>query len=152
MRIENKLESLGLHLPPLSRAIASYIPARKVGNIVYTSGQLPSVSGKLMCIGKVGKDVDTKEAGEAAKVACLNALSAIKGVCENLENIKQIVKLNVFVASDPDFYEQHLVANKASDLLVELFGKDGNHARAAVGVRSLPLNAPVEIELIVELN
>lgn len=151
MKIESKLESLGLKLPPLPRAIASYIPAKKVGNLVYTSGQLPSVNGQLISVGKLGKDVSIEDAGKAAKVACLNALSAIKGVCESLDNIKQIAKLNIFVASDSDFHEQHLVGNKASDLLVDLFGEVGHHARAAVGVSSLPLNASVELELIVEL-
>jgi len=151
MSIENKLGSLGLSLPPVPKAIASYIPANLSGKLVFTSGQLPSEEGKVVFTGKVGIDSTKESAGDAAKRACLNALAAIKGVVGDLDSIHRIVKLGVYVASSPDFYEQHIVANSASDLLLEIFGERGRHARFAIGVSSLPLNAVVELELTVEL-
>lgn len=151
MSIETRLQELGITIPTAPKAIASYIPANRSGNLVFTSGQLPLIDGKLFLAGKVGKDISIEKAGEAARISCLNALAAIKGVIGDLKQIQKIVKLGVFVASDENFYEQHLVANFASELLVSLFGEAGRHARFAVGTSSLPLNAVVEIEMIAEV-
>lgn len=152
MSIEEKLRTLGLELPPVPKAIASYIPANGSGALLFTSGQLPTKEGKLLYIGKIGLDVTLEQAREAMKQACLNALAAIKGYTGDLEKIVKIVKLGAYVSSDNVFYEQHLVANAASDLLMELFGERGKHARFAIGVNALPLNACVELELTVEIK
>ncbi len=152
MNRENQLEKLGLSLPPVPKALASYIPAKRSGNLVFTSGQLPIKSGEIVQKGKVGKEVSLEQAGEAAKIACLNALAAVVSVTGGLDSITQIVKMGVYVASDSDFSEQHKVANYASELLMDIFGDIGKHARFAIGTSSLPLDACVELELVVEVR
>ncbi|MBK6607611.1 MAG: RidA family protein [Leptospiraceae bacterium] len=152
MSIEEKLKSLGLELPPIPKAIASYIPANGAGNLVFTSGQLPMKEGKLLYTGRTGAEVSLEQAKEAMKQSCLNALAAIKGYIGDLDKIGRVVKIGAFVSSDNAFFEQHLVANAASDLLMELFGEAGKHARFAIGVNALPLNACVELELTVEVK
>ncbi len=150
-KIESKLQELGYPLPPIPKPVASYIPAIKSGNLVYTSGQLPMKEGKLVAEGLVDRDVPHDVATEAARICALNALAAIKGVIEDLDNIKRVVKVGVFVAAPSDFKSHPQVANGASNFLKEVFGDKGQHARFAVGCPSLPLNAPVEVELIVEI-
>jgi enamine deaminase RidA (YjgF/YER057c/UK114 family) len=152
MSFEEKIKSLNLILPSAPSAIAAYIPAKKNGNIIYTSGQLPLKEGKLIYTGKVGKDLDVQQAKEAMQQSCLNALAAIKALTGSLDSIQSIVKLTAFVASHENFTEQHLVANAASELLFSIFGEIGRHARSAVGLTVLPLNAPVELEMIIEVK
>lgn len=147
----NRLAELGLTLPAVAPPLASYLPAVQTGSLVYTAGQLPLVSGALTVTGKVGVEVSPEAATEAARVAALNALAAVVSVTGDLEAIVRIVKVVVFVASGPDFTGQPQVANGVSELLGEVFGDQGRHARSAVGVTVLPLNSPVEIELIVEV-
>jgi enamine deaminase RidA (YjgF/YER057c/UK114 family) len=150
MSIETNLKRLGLVLPPAPSAIAAYLPVKKLGNMIFTSGQIPLKEGKVVNQGKVGKELSIEKAGEALEICCLNALSAIQTLIE-LTEIKNISKISVFVASDAEFYEQHLVANYASNLLIGIFDEKGKHTRSALGVSSLPLNACVELELIVEI-
>lgn len=149
MSILEKIKSLGLELPPTPKAIAAYIPATRAGNLVFTSGQLPLKDGKLLLTGTLGAGLQVEDLKAATEQAALNGLAAISGVIGDLEKIQSIVKIGVFVASAPDFTEQHLVANHASNLLLEIFGEKGKHARFAVGNSSLPLGAPVEVELTV---
>lgn len=151
--IEEKIkEIIGYELPQTAKPLAAYIPAQKVENLVFTSGQLPLKDGKLFATGKVGSEVDEESAYESAKICALNCLSAIKGVINDLNKIEQIIKLVVFVNSENGFTGQPKVANGASEFLVNLFGEKGKHARSAVGVSELPLNAPVEIEMIVKIS
>ena len=145
-----RLAALGLELPPVAAPVAAYAPATASGNLVMTSGQLPTVAGHLVAIGKVGGDVTPEQATDAARIAALNALAAAASVAGGLDNIARIVKATVFVASTPDFTGQPQVANGASQLFVDVFGDAGQHVRSAVGVPVLPLDAPVEIELTVE--
>lgn len=149
--IEEKLKSLGLVLPEAPKPVAVYIPAIQSGNLVFTSGQLPMVKGELTVKGVVGRDIAKEAAAEGAQVCALNALAAIKGVIGDLDKIKRIVKIVVFVASTPNFTAQPSVANGASQLIEKVFGDNGRHARSAVGAPSLPLNAAVEVEMIVEV-
>ena len=146
-----KLEELGLELPPVAAPVAAYVPAVRSGNTVYTSGQLPFVDGKLPVTGLVGADVTEEQAYDAARTAALNAIAAIDDVA-GIDNIERIVKVNGFVASTADFSGQPGVINGASELLGEIFGEPGVHARAAVGVAALPLNAPVEVEIVAQIN
>ena len=132
-------------------AIAAYIPAKRVGNTILTSGQLPIKEGKIILTGKLGKDVSIAATKDAAELACLNALAATKALSGELDSIKQVVRVVVFVNSAADFYEQHLVANHASEFLAEIFGDKGKHCRSAVGVYALPLNSCLELELTVEV-
>ncbi len=150
---EKKLEELGIMLPPAPEPVASYVPSVVTGNLIYVSGQIPIVEKKLVCEGIVGKDVTLEKAREAARLCVINALSVIKKELGSLSKIKKIVRLSGYVASTPDFIQQPAVINGASDLLVEVFGDTvGKHSRIAVGVASLPLNAPVEIDLIAEVG
>lgn len=151
-QIESKLAELGLALPPVPKPVAAYIPASRGGNIVFTSGQLPTRDGNLVCQGLVTRDVSPETAADAAQVCALNALAAIKGVIGDLDKIVKVVKLGVFVASPADFTAHPKIANGASDLILKLFGESGRHARTTIGVPSLPLNAPVEVEMIVEVR
>ncbi len=151
-QVETVLAELGETLPETPKPVAAYIPAVRTGDLVYTSGQLPTRGGSLVGMGLLGKHLPTDEGRMAARVACLNALAAIKSVIGELDHVEQVVKLTVYVASDPSFTEQPLVANGASELLQQAFGDRGRHARAAVGCASLPLNAPVEVELIVRVS
>lgn len=145
-----RLEELGVELPSVAVPLASYIPATRVGNQVWTSGQLPVVGGELPASGKVGAEVSLEKAQELARVAVLNALAAIDGLV-GLDHVTRVVKVVGFVASDPSFTEQAAVINGASDFLGEVFGDTGIHARSAVGVAVLPKDSPVEIEVIVEI-
>lgn len=145
-----RLAELGVELPSVAVPLASYIPATRVGNQVWTSGQLPVVGGELPASGKVGAEVSLEKAQELARVAVLNALAAIDGLV-GLDHVTRVVKVVGFVASDPSFTEQAAVINGASDFLGEVFGDAGIHARSAVGVAVLPKDSPVEIEVIVEI-
>jgi enamine deaminase RidA (YjgF/YER057c/UK114 family) len=150
--VEEKIISLGFMLPLLPAAAGLYSPAMRSGNHVYTSGQLPFVDGKLIEPGGKGKvnEERKEEVFHASRVALLNAFAAIKSVTGTLDSIERIVKLTLYVASEHNFCSQHLVANGASSLLHEIFGEQGSHARSAVGVAELPLNASLELELIVQ--
>jgi enamine deaminase RidA (YjgF/YER057c/UK114 family) len=149
---QDRLAALGLTLPEVVPPLAAYVPALRVGSLVYTSGQLPVAGGQLQATGKVGAEVGATEARALAQTSALNALAAAASVAGGLDAIKRIVKMTGFVASAPDFTAQPQVVNGASELLLEVFGEAGKHARSAVGVASLPLDAPVEIELIVEVG
>lgn len=149
--IESRLEALGVVLPAAAAPAANYVPYATTGNLLFTAGQLPFKEGKLVATGLLGRDLDVAAGKEAAKYCAVNVLAQAKAALGDLEKVKQIVKITVFVASTTDFVEQHLVANGASDLLVAALGDKGKHARAAVGMASLPLNAPVEVEAILEI-
>jgi enamine deaminase RidA (YjgF/YER057c/UK114 family) len=145
-----RLAELGIELPPITAPLAAYVPARRTGQLVYTSGQLPMVAGVLPQTGKVGASVTAEDAAALARIAVLNGLAAIDALV-GLDAVTSVVKVVGYVASAPDFTGQPAVVNGASTLLGEVFGDDGAHARSAVGVAALPLDAPVEIELIVEI-
>jgi enamine deaminase RidA (YjgF/YER057c/UK114 family) len=148
---EEKLAELGLVVPEVPKPVAAYIPAVRSGSHVFTSGQLPMRDGQLMYAGKVGGEVTTEEAVECARQCALNAIAAVRAEVGDLSSVKRIVKVVAFVASTPDFTGQPGVANGASELFGEVFGDAGQHARSAVGVPVLPLDAPVEVELLVEV-
>ncbi len=148
---EARLAEMGLTVPEVVPPLAAYQPAARSGNLVFTAGQLPAVNGVMLATGKLGGDV-SEEAGYACARQCaLNALAAIKAEIGDLALIKRVVKVVVFVASTPDFTGQPKIANGASEFLGEVFGEAGKHARSAVGVSALPLDVPVEVELIVEI-
>ena len=151
MSAEERLAELGLSVPDVAKPVAAYIPAVRSGAHVYTSGQLPMRSGELITTGKVGGEVTADEAVECARQCALNALAAIR-VEVPLDEVHRVVKVVVFVASTPDFTGQPGVANGVSELVGHVFGDAGRHARSAVGVPVLPLNAPVEVEMIVEVS
>jgi len=151
MIIENRIKELGFQLPSESKAIASYVPAKRAGNLVFTSGQLPIRDGELISKGIISGDSEIELAYECAQICVLNALTAIRGLIGDLDEIKQVVKVVGFVASSSNFFNQPKVVNGASELLIQIFGEKGKHSRSAVGVAALPLNATVEIELIVEI-
>lgn len=151
MTPSEKLTQLGLTLPPAPRAIGSYIPGIRAGRLIFVSGQLPFVNGQLTATGKVATEVDLEAARAAARQAGLNALAIAADVAGGIDRIGRIVRLAVFVNSAPGFCDQPKVANGASDLMVEIFGEHGRHARAAVGAAELPMNAAVEVELMAEL-
>jgi enamine deaminase RidA (YjgF/YER057c/UK114 family) len=148
---EEKLAELGLTVPEVAKPVAAYVPAVRSGQHVYTSGQLPMRSGELMTTGKVGGEVSPEEAVACAQQCALNAIAAVKAEIGDLALIKRIVKVVCFVASTPDFTGQPQVANGASHLFGEVFGDAGVHARSAVGVPVLPLDSPVEVEIVVEV-
>ncbi|MFI9559667.1 RidA family protein [Nonomuraea endophytica] len=152
MTPEERIAELGLTLPEVVPPLAAYIPAVRTGNLVYTSGQVPMVEGKLVGSGRVGADLTAEEAAGHARICALNAIAALKSQVGDLAQIVRIVKVVVFVASAPDFTGQPGVGNGASDLLRDVFGDAGVHARSAVGVASLPLGASVEVELIAEVS
>jgi len=147
---DERLTALGLTLPQVVAPLAAYVPAVRSGTLIYTAGQLPMADGQLLSAGKVGAEVGAAEAAALARTCALNALAAAASVAGGLSSIKRIVKLTGYVASAPDFTGQPQVVNGASELLLEIFGDAGRHARSAVGTAVLPLNAPVEVELIVE--
>ncbi|MEU5029100.1 RidA family protein [Streptomyces milbemycinicus] len=149
--VEDKLAELGLTLPEVAAPLASYVPSLRSGAYVYTSGQLPMVNGKLGVTGKVGAEVTPEEAKELARICALNALAAVKSAIDDLDKVVRVVKVVGFVASAPDFTGQPGVVNGASELLGEVLGEAGVHARSAVGVAVLPLDAPVEVEIQVEV-
>lgn len=150
--VESTLLRLGFSLPEVATPIAAYVPAVRTGNLVFTSGQLPTIEGTLMATGKVGKDVSVEDAKAAAERAALNGLAAIKQVIGDLDKVVRVVKVVGFVAVDPSFTNHAAVVNGASELLGECFGEAAKHARSSVGMASLPLDAPVEIEIIVEVR
>jgi enamine deaminase RidA (YjgF/YER057c/UK114 family) len=147
-----RLAALGLTLPPVTPPVAAYVPAVRAGGFVYVSGQVPVVDGKLAGTGKVGGEVSASDAAGMARTCALNALAAAASVVGGLDGIRRIVKVTGFVASAPGFTGQPQVVNGASELFIEVFGEDGKHARSAVGVAELPLNVPVEVELIAEVR
>ena len=152
MSIKEKLSALGLTLPTAAAPVAAYVPAVKSGNLIFTAGQLPVVDGKLVKEGKVGREVTTEDAKELAQICALNALAAISLVAD-LDQVERVVRVGGFVNCAPGFTAIPGVVNGASELLIKVFGDvNGKHARTAVGVAELPLNAPVEIELIVQLK
>ncbi len=150
--IEEKIKELGFEVPEAPKPLAAYVPALRVNDFVFTAGQLPSVKGELKFKGKVGKDITEEEGRKAAEICALNCLGAIKGVIGDLDKIEQVVKLTAFVNSADGFTTQPKVANGASELISKIFGENGKHARSAVGVNELPINASVEIEMIVKLK
>lgn len=149
---DERLAELGLTLPSVAAPVAAYVPAVRTGDHVYTSGQLPMVEGTLAATGKVGADVDAEQAKQLARTCALNALAAVKAEIGDLGKVRRVVKVVGFVASAPGFTGQPGVVNGASELLGEVFGDAGKHARSAVGVAVLPLDAPVEVELVVEVE
>jgi len=152
VNIKEKLSSLGLTLPTAAAPVAAYVPAVKTGNLVFTAGQLPVVDGKLVLTGKVGSDVTAEDAKKMAEICALNALAAISLVAD-IDQIEKIVRVGGFVNGAPGFVAIPAVINGASELLIKLFGDaNGKHARTAVGVAELPLNAPVEVEMVVQLK
>lgn len=151
-KIESRLAELGSPLPELAKPVAAYVPAVVSGNLVFTSGQLPFVAGALPATGKLGDSVSPEDAKAYARQCALNALAAVKSVIGDLDRVTRVVKLVGFVASTPDFTGQPGVINGASEFLGEVFGDAGAHARSAVGVPVLPLDSPVELELIVEFE
>ena len=146
-----RLAELGLTLPPVAVPLAAYVPAVRVGDLVHTSGQLPTRDGRLLATGKVGAEVSPDDAAGYARVAALNGLAAVAEQAGGLDNVLRVVKVVVFVASATDFTAQAQVANGASELLGEILGEAGRHARSAVGMAVLPLDAPVEVELIAQV-
>ncbi|BAX94779.1 RidA family protein [Mycobacterium shigaense] len=151
MTASERLAQLGVQLPDVVPPLASYLPAQRTGNLVYTAGQLPMQSGKLAGTGKVGAEVSPEDGKALARLCALNALAAVHSLV-GIDSVTQVVKVVGFVASAPGFTGQPGVINGASDLLAEVFGDAGSHARSAVGVAELPLDAPVEVELIVEIG
>jgi len=152
MSVEERLEQMGLRLPEVPKPVAAYIPAKRVGDLLFVSGQIPLREGEIVYRGKVGKERTQEEGYEAAKLCALGALAVIKALAGSLDNIEEVVQVRGFVNCTPDFADHPEVINGASELLVELFGERGRHARAAVGVSSLPRDATVEVELIVRLR
>ena len=148
--VADRLAELGLELPPLTKPVAAYVPAVVTGNLVFTAGQLPFVSGTLAATGKFGDTLGADDGQALARTCVLNALAAAESVIGSLDRVTRVVKVVAFVASTPDFTGQPGVANGASELLGQIFGDAGQHARSAVGVPVLPLDAPVEVELILE--
>jgi enamine deaminase RidA (YjgF/YER057c/UK114 family) len=148
---EAKLAALSLVLPTMAAPVGSYVPAVRSGSLVWTSGQLPLVDGALTATGKVGAEVPAEAAKDLAGICALNALAAVKAQIGDLALVRRVVKVVGFVASSPDFTGQPGVVNGASELLGAVFGEAGRHARSAVGVAALPMDAPVEVELVVEV-
>ncbi len=152
MTIDSKLKDLGITLPEPPRPVATYDPAARSGNLLFISGQLPLVDGRLQKVGKLGSQFTLEEGQEAARRATLNALSVAKQHLGSLDKVSRVVRLGVHVASASGFTDQSRVANGASELLISVFGDSGRHARLALGATELPLGAPVEIELILEVE
>ncbi|MBL6593078.1 MAG: RidA family protein [Candidatus Aquiluna sp.] len=152
MSVEERLAALGLELPEVATPAGAYVPAVISGNLVFTAGQIPLVDGKLMAEGRLGAEITAEAGKEIAQRCALNAIAAVKSVLGDLGRVKKVVKVVGFVASTPEFTAQPGVVNGASELLQAAFGDAGIHARSAVGVAVLPLNSPVEVELIVEFE
>ena len=150
--IEEKINRLGLTIPDAPKPLAAYIPALKVDSLIFTAGQLPFHNGELIFKGKLGKEVSDEDGIKAAESCLLNCLSVVKSQLKSLDEIDRIVKLTVFINSADGFTSQPKIANGASELLVKIFGENGKHVRSAVGVNELPLDAPVEIEMIVKVK
>jgi len=152
MKIEEKIKKMGIEIPEVAKPVASYVPFRRVRNLIYISGQDCRVNGKLRYEGKVGRDVTEEEAYEAAGIAAINLLAILKSAIGNLDKVVKIVNLHGFVNSADGFVRQPMVINGASDLLLEVFGEKGKHSRCALSANELPFNTPVEIEMIVEVD
>lgn len=152
MIIEEKIKTLGLSVPEPAKPLAAYVPAVQIGDLVFTSGQVPLQDGVILYTGQVPTELSVDDARKAAEICCLNCLAAVKGVAGSLDAIDRIVKLTVFVNSAPGFGEQPMIANGASELLEKIFGEKGKHARSAVGAAGLPKSSAVEIEMIVKLK
>ena len=150
--VEARLMELGIDLPDVPGSLANYVGAVRTGNLIYLSGRLPMRAGQVAFKGKLGREVSAEDGYQAARLSALNVVSTLKAEVGDLDQVRRIVKLLGMVSSDPDFTEQASVLNGASDLLVEIFGDKGRHARSAFGVAALPMNACVEIELIVEVE
>ncbi|NIH71305.1 RidA family protein [Auritidibacter ignavus] len=150
--VEDRLQEAGFTLPEVATPLAAYVPALREGQLIYTSGQLPLQNGELATTGKLGADVSVEEGQKLAQLCVLNAMAAVKNLVGDLDQVAQVVKVTGFVASAPDFYGQPQVINGASELLGQAFGAAGSHARAAVGVAVLPMNAPVEVEITVKVQ
>ncbi|MBO4873468.1 MAG: RidA family protein [Lachnospiraceae bacterium] len=149
---EIRLKELGITIPPANKPIANYVPGVKSGHLIFTSGQTPKASNNLQYTGKIGKDLTVEEGKEAARLCALSCLAIIRDLAGSLDKVKRVVKITGYVNSTPDFTGQPQVVNGASDLVKEIFGEAGAHARAAVGVAALPVNAACEIEMIVEVK
>ncbi|SHG87691.1 Enamine deaminase RidA, house cleaning of reactive enamine intermediates, YjgF/YER057c/UK114 family [Thermosyntropha lipolytica DSM 11003] len=152
MNIEQRLNNLGITIPEVAKPLAAYVPALKAGEFVYISGQLPLREGKLVYSGKLGRDLSVEEGQRAAEICLINCLAALKSCIGSLDKVERIVKITGYVQSADDFYEQPQVINGASLLLEKIFGEKGIHARAAVGVNALPLNAACEVEMVVQVR
>lgn len=152
MNIEERLSDLGIEIPEAPRPVAAYVPGVVAGNLVFVSGQLPLVRGELLFCGKLGVDLNIEQGAAAARQAVLNCLGVLKALLGDLNRIERIVKITGYVQSGEDFHAQPRVLNGASALLEEIFGERGRHARVAVGVNALPLNAPCEVELIAQIE
>lgn len=152
MTIQQKLNSLGIDLPVVAAPVGAYVPAVRTGNLICTAGQLPFADGKLTATGKVPLDVSVHDAQAAARAAALNALAAVNSIAGSLEAVTRIVRVNVFVNSAAGFTDHAKVANGASELFAEIFGDAGRHTRCAIGAAELPLNAPVELDITVEVE
>lgn len=150
--IEARLKELGITLEEVPTPVAEYVPSKRVGSLVYTSGADCRINGTLLYAGKLGKELTTEQGQEAARQVVINLLSILKKEIGDLDQVKQVVKMLAFVNSTDDFADQPYVINGASELLVAVFGEKGRHARSAIGTNTLPFHTPVEIELIVELN
>ena len=148
---EERLRQLGVDLPTPAAPVAAYVPCVRTGDLVYVSGQVPTVEGKPTHLGHLGDDVDLEEGRAAARTCAINVLAALKAELGELSQVRRVVKVTGFVASTPDFTDHPKVVNAASELFGEVFGEAGRHARAAVGVPALPLGVPVEVEAIVEV-
>lgn len=146
-----RLAELGIELPEVVAPVAAYVPTARTGNLVFTSGQLPMVNGQLVATGKLGADVTLEQGAEAARACAVNALAALADAAGGLDNIVRVVKVVIFVSSAPEFTDQPKVGNGASELLGQVLADAGQHARSAVGVATLPLDAPVEVEVIAEV-
>ena len=152
MKTSERMAAAGIELPPVAAPLAAYVPSRRSGDHIWTSGQIPMVAGELVAAGKLGAGVSTADGVGAARAAALNAVAAAAHAAGGVDNIVRVHRVVVFVASHPDFIDQPLVANGASDLMTDVFGaENGSHVRSAVGVSVLPLDAAVEIELVVEV-
>lgn len=152
MNVENKIKELGIEIPEMAAPAAMYVPIKQTGNLVFISGQIPVVGGQLQYAGQAGDDKTLEEAQESARLCAINVVAALKAHLGDLDRVKSIVKITVFVSSKTGFQKQHLVANGASQLLFDVFGESGRHTRSAVSVNELPLNALTEVEAIVEVE
>ncbi|HBY56417.1 MAG TPA: hypothetical protein DEG96_00900 [Candidatus Atribacteria bacterium] len=152
MKIEEKIKKMGIEIPEAPKPVASYVPFRRAGNLIYISGQDCRVNGKLKYEGKVGKDVTEQEAYEAARITAINLLAILKSAIGDLDKVVKIVNLHGYVNSADGFVKQPMVINGASDFLLEVFSEKGKHSRCALSANELPFNTPVEIEMIVEVE
>ncbi len=152
MDVDERLKDLGLTLPQAPNPVATYVPVIRSGNLLFLSGMIPLVEGKLPFTGRIGKSLTLEQGEEATRIALLNALAVIQAECGSLNQVEQIVRIAVHVASAEGFTQQSIIANAASDLLVQIFGGVGRHARLALGAAILPLDAPVELEMIVQIG